>query len=176
MTYRKFYEEIYEIIKAVKPYGIFNQYIPMHNTIIALIDEIDQAQGKKHDNFRNRYLPKTLSLPEAVAYATVTTSKRFINENNKYEKELKELPKGSLIGYWTTVKKVIFYTKDRRSLGQFVLPKKGLIIFQGEEIEVIEKKSIRQKRSDSKYHDLIEVGKIEVEGEILSKKIWRREG
>jgi len=175
MTYRKFYEEIYEIIKAVKRYGIFNQYRPIHNTIIALIDEIDQAQGKKHDNFRHRYLPKTLSLPEAVAYATVTTSKRFINENNKYEEELKRLPKGSFIGYWTTVKKVIFYTEDQRSLGQFVLPKKGLIIFQDEEIEVIEKESIRQKRSDSKYHDLNEVGKIKVEGEILPKKVWRRE-
>jgi hypothetical protein len=179
MKYRDFYDEIREIFQTIYArddiYKIITEYQPQHNQILSLIEEIDKSQGKQHDNFRHRYLPKTLSFPETITHAVVTTTSRFVNENSKYKKELEELPKGSYIGYWTIVKKAIFYTKDKQSLGQFVVPKKGLLIPQVSQIEVIEKESIRQRRSDSKYHNLVEVDEIEIDDEVLPKKVWRKE-
>jgi len=172
MKYKEFYKEIREVIELV--YEIDTEYQLRHKKIMTLIEKIDRSQNKKHDNFRYSYLPKTLPFSEAVAYAVVTTTKRFINENKYYQEQLKELPKGSYIGYWTTVKKAIFYTENRQSLGQYVVPKKGLIIFQNKPIKIIEKNDIRQRRSDSKYHDFIEVGEIEIDDEKLPKKVFRR--
>ena len=172
--YRDFYEAVRDILDTINLYEIYTEYQPKHLEILELIEEIDKAQGKYHDNFRHKFLPKNLTFSEAVTHAVVTTNKRFINENSKYEEALKELPKGSFIGYYTTVKKAIFYTEDRRSLGQFVVPKKGLLIPQKKEIEIIEKESIRQRRSDSKYHDLKLIDEIKIKGEPLKKKVFRK--
>ncbi len=171
MTFRQFYEQVEAIPKP--EYKIYTRYTAEHEKIIYLIDKLEAKQKKNLDNLRYKYLPKKLDFDAEVTTAVMTEYMRFINENEKYKKELEKLPEGSFIGYWTTVRKAIFYTKDRRSLRQFVIPKKGLLIPQEKEIEVIKKNDIRQRRSDCKYRNLGEVGVVQVEGEVLPKKLFR---
>jgi len=176
MTYREFYEKIEDIIEVSRRYGIFTEYNDQHRRIIALIEEIEADKKKPHPNFRHSYLPKRLDFAEPVEYAVLTTYRRFINENDRYPKARESLPPDAYIGYWTTVKKAILYTANHRSLGQFGIPKKGVIVFQSNGIKIIEKPfSPRQMRSDSKYHDLVEVGRVEVEGQIFRPKVWRHQ-
>jgi len=177
MTFREFYAEAREItqhmVRNDMLYLINHKYNIHHKSLLELIEELEKAQGKSLDNLRYKYLPKKLDFDCKITTAVVSTNRRFINQNAKYEDQIKQFGKGHFIGYWTTVKKVMFYDMDQRSLGQFGIPKKGVLIEQEQEIEVIENQSIRQKRSDAKYDDLVFVREIKIEGEILPKQVWK---
>jgi len=174
MTYAQFYDQIAEILENRELYWIGNTYEHWHIKAEQLIEEIEKSKNKQHDNFRYKYLPKQLDLNETVAVAVVSDYRRFIDETKKYQEKLKELKidlkKGQYIGYWTNVCKAILYTKDRKSLGQFVVPKKGLYIPQQEQIEIHENDAIRQRRSDAKYANLKLIDKIIIGNE--QKQIW----
>ena len=166
MTYREFYKEIayWEFGGAFnEPYRITTSYTPEQKEVMRLIEQLEQSQKKRFDNFRYRYLPKILTFSEPVTTAVMTENTRFVNENRYYLGELEKAEKkypdyDVYIGYYTSMHRAIFYTEDWRSLGQFGIPKKGVIVPQDGDIEIVYKPPIRQRRSDSKYHDLEVLG------------------
>jgi len=171
MTYKQFYEAI-ENIDIEEEYQIYTRYTQEHEQILALIAELEATQNKNLDNLRHKYLPKKLSFDTVIKTAVISKNIRFINESEKYKKVLEEYDKTHYIGYFTTNATVKFYNVNDKSYKQCSLPKKGILIEQNEDIEVIENKSKRQRRSDIKYQNLQYVKDIEIENTHFTKRLF----
>ena len=171
MTFRKFYEEI-KNINTDTDYQIYTKYTQQHNNIINSILQLESSQEKDLDNLKKKYLPKELSFDTTIKTAVISENKRFINESANYKKELKEYDKNHYIGYYTTNVTVIFYDEKDQSKGQFSLPKKGIVILQDKDIEVVKNTSIRQKRSDTIFKKLKYIGDIEIENTYIIKRLY----
>jgi len=171
MTFREFYEAI-ENIDIDEEYQIYTRYTQEHEQILALIAELEATQNKNFDNLRYKYLPKKLTFDKHIKTAVISKNIRFVNESEKYKKTLEEYDKTHYIGYFTTNATVKFYDLNDKSYKQYSLPKKGILIEQNEDIEVIENISKRQKRSDTKYKNLKYVKDVEIEDTYFIKKLY----
>ncbi len=171
MTFRNFYEELKDI-DIDTDYKIYTKYTQAQQQISALISELEASQNQNLDNLREKYLPKKLRFNTTIKTAVISKNTRFINESKKYKKTLEKYDKHHYVGYYTTNATAIFYDKKDKSLKQFSLPKKGILISQNEDIEIIENNSKRQKRSDTKYKNLKFLNEIEIEDTNLIKKLY----
>ena len=173
MTFKKFYEEIENInIEEKEKHKIYTKYTKEHEQILALIAKLEASKSKNFDNLKHKYLPKKLTFDATIITAVISRNIRFLSENKKYKKTLEAYDKHHYIGYYTTNVTAIFYNENNKSFKQFSLPKKGILIPQNEDIEVIKNNSKRQKRSDTKYKKLEYVEDIRTEEENLIKQLY----
>ena len=162
-----FYKKINDLLESRETYIVRNCYSDIDIKIKKTIEDLELSINKKRPNYYFKFLPKILEFDEEVVTVVTSKNRRFINQNKKAKELEIELKENEYLGYFTTDNKAIFYTKDNRSLGQFSIPSKGILIKQNTQIKMIESTSIRQKRSNQKY------GNLEISEKILIDNIQR---
>jgi len=162
MKTSEFYSRINELIEARDAYIVRNKYNDVDVQIKSFIEEFELSINKKRPNYHYKFLPKILEFKEEVITVVASSNRRFVNQAKRAKELGISLNKNEYLGYFTTDHKAIFYTEDNRSLGQFSIPSKGVLIKQNSEILMIEKSAIRQKRSNQKYENLVALREVEI--------------
>lgn len=97
--------------------------------------------------------PKIVHLERTVSLVVVSENDRFISRDsilsNSEKEEIRE--RGLVAGFWTRQVRIRVYSEDNECIGQFYVPKSGIVIEQKKEFGIEVARRPRRSRSDSLF-------------------------